>query len=215
MVTSLPDVTVRIGFGAVLSSRWISGWFESLPLHVTLWPTLIIMQFGRNGVSLSDVGTAIDSVENDKVASWINGTRTILLGVYRQPDGNTVEVVDRVKAMLPAIQAELPPGVEIELLDGERIQRQVGAIVGPREREVLQERGAHAVALDRRRHRPAVMEQGEDVGVGKQSAQTFEDLLTPAHAGEPVVDERGPHRLTGSRTRSALSGAFVRLPAIC
>ena len=39
-----------------------------------------------------------------------------MLGVYRQPDANTVEVVDRVKAMLPAIQAELPPGVEIQLL---------------------------------------------------------------------------------------------------
>ena len=65
---------------------------------------------------VSDVAIAVDSVENDKVASWLNGTRAIVLGVYRQPDANTVEVVDRVKAMLPAIQAELPPGVEIELL---------------------------------------------------------------------------------------------------
>ena len=39
-----------------------------------------------------------------------------MLGVYRQPDANTVEVVDRVKAMLPAIQAELPTGVEISVL---------------------------------------------------------------------------------------------------
>ena len=59
---------------------------------------------------------SIDSVENDKVASWLNGTRAIVLAVYRQPDANTVEVVDRVKAMLPAIQAELPPGVEIDAL---------------------------------------------------------------------------------------------------
>src|SRR5687768_14171066 len=78
-------------------------------------PVIVTWQNGAP-VRVSDVATAIDSVENDKVASWINGTRTILLGVYRQPDGNTVEVVDRVKAMLPAIQAELPPGVEIELL---------------------------------------------------------------------------------------------------
>ncbi|MBM3647119.1 MAG: acriflavine resistance protein B [Alphaproteobacteria bacterium] len=78
-------------------------------------PVIVTWQNGAP-VRVSDVATAIDSVENDKVASWLNGTRAIVLGVYRQPDGNTVEVVDRVKAMLPAIQAELPPGVEIEQL---------------------------------------------------------------------------------------------------
>src|ERR671910_581242 len=78
-------------------------------------PVIVTWQNGAP-VRVSDVATAIDSVENDKVASWLNGTRAIVLGVYRQPDGNTVEVVDRVKAMLPAIQAELPPGVEIVTL---------------------------------------------------------------------------------------------------
>ena len=78
-------------------------------------PVIVTWQNGAP-VRVSDVATAIDSVENDKVASWLNGTRAIVLGVYRQPDANTVEVVDRVKAMLPAIQAELPTGVEIELL---------------------------------------------------------------------------------------------------
>jgi HAE1 family hydrophobic/amphiphilic exporter-1 len=67
-------------------------------------------------VRISDVATSIDSVENDKVASWYNGTRTILLAFYRQPDANTVEVVDRIKATLPAIRAELPSGVEIDVL---------------------------------------------------------------------------------------------------
>jgi HAE1 family hydrophobic/amphiphilic exporter-1 len=78
-------------------------------------PVIVTWQNGAP-VRVSDVATAIDSVENDKVASWLNGTRAIVLGVYRQPDANTVEVVDRVKAMLPAIQAELPPGVEIVTL---------------------------------------------------------------------------------------------------
>ena len=56
-------------------------------------------------------------MENDKIASWLDGTRAILLAVYRQPDANTVEVVDRVRAMLPAIQAELITGVEILVLN--------------------------------------------------------------------------------------------------
>jgi hydrophobe/amphiphile efflux-1 (HAE1) family protein len=78
-------------------------------------PVIVTWQNGAP-VRISDVATSIDSVENDKTASWINGTRAIILAVYKQPEANTVEVVDRVKAMLPAIRAELPPGVDITLL---------------------------------------------------------------------------------------------------
>ncbi len=78
-------------------------------------PVIVTWQNGAP-VRISDVATSIDSVENDKVASWLDGTRAILLAVYRQPDANTVEVVDRVRAMLPAIQAELPTGVDIAVL---------------------------------------------------------------------------------------------------
>jgi len=78
-------------------------------------PVIVTWQNGAP-VRISDVATSIDSVENDKVASWLDGTRAIVMGVYRQPDANTVEVVDRVKAILPQIQAELPPGVEIQLM---------------------------------------------------------------------------------------------------
>ena len=79
-------------------------------------PVVVAFQNGAP-VRVSDVAVAIDSVENDKVASWLDGTRAILLAVYRQPDANTVEVVDRVKAMMPAIQLELPSGVDIQLLN--------------------------------------------------------------------------------------------------
>ncbi len=78
-------------------------------------PVIVTWQNGAP-VRISDVATAVDGVENDKVASWLDGTRAIVMGVYRQPDANTVEVVDRVKAILPQIQAELPSGVEVHLL---------------------------------------------------------------------------------------------------
>jgi len=71
----------------------------------------------RNGapVRLGDVATVLDSVENTRTAAWYNGTRAITLAVQRQPDANTVEVVDRVRAQLPAFQAQLPPSVEISV----------------------------------------------------------------------------------------------------
>ncbi|SEO26536.1 hydrophobic/amphiphilic exporter-1, HAE1 family [Rhodospirillales bacterium URHD0017] len=83
-------------------------------------PVIVTWQNGAP-VRVSDVAASIDSVENDKVATWLDGTRAIVLAVYRQPDANTVEVVDRVRSMLPAIQAELPTGVEISVLNDRSI----------------------------------------------------------------------------------------------
>ena len=83
-------------------------------------PVIVTWQNGAP-VRISDVASAVDSVENDKVASWLDGTRAIILAVYRQPDANTVEVSDRVKAILPQIQAELPAGVDVVLLNDRSI----------------------------------------------------------------------------------------------
>jgi hydrophobic/amphiphilic exporter-1 (mainly G- bacteria), HAE1 family len=72
----------------------------------------------RNGapVRLSDLGRAMDGVENDKIASWFNGTRSIGLFVQRQPGTNAVEVVDAVKALLPTFQAQIPASVKLDVL---------------------------------------------------------------------------------------------------
>ena len=68
-------------------------------------------------VRLSDVGRAEDSIENNKVKSWLNDERAIALAVYRQPGANTVEVVKRIKALFPSIEAEAPPGVRLNVVN--------------------------------------------------------------------------------------------------
>src|SRR5450631_2859731 len=72
----------------------------------------------RNGapIKLNEIARVIDSVENDKVATWFNDARSIVLAVQRQPDANTVEVVDLVRAKLPAMRAQVPPSVQMEPL---------------------------------------------------------------------------------------------------
>jgi HAE1 family hydrophobic/amphiphilic exporter-1 len=72
----------------------------------------------RNGapIKLNEIARVIDSVENDKVATWYNDARAIVLAIQRQPDGNTVEVVDLVRAKLPAMRAQVPPSVQMEPL---------------------------------------------------------------------------------------------------
>ena len=72
----------------------------------------------RNGapVKLDEIARVIDSVENDKVASWFNGERSIVLAIQRQPDANTVQVVDSIRAKLPSLRAQVPPSIRLETL---------------------------------------------------------------------------------------------------
>ena len=116
--TAIVNANSTKPLGAIADSRQNAILDATGPLNkaVDYMPVVVAFQNGAP-VRISDVATAIDSVENDKIASWLDGTRAILLAVYRQPDANTVEVVDRVKAMLPAIQVELPSGVEIAVLN--------------------------------------------------------------------------------------------------
>jgi HAE1 family hydrophobic/amphiphilic exporter-1 len=79
--------------------------------------TLIVSSTAAGPVRLGDVATVVDSVENRNSASWYDGTRAITLAVQRQPDANTVEVVDAIKAALPAITAQLPPSVNVSLMN--------------------------------------------------------------------------------------------------
>ena len=72
----------------------------------------------RNGspVKLEEVAKVYDSVENDKVATWLNGERAIVLAIQKQPDANTVAVVDGVLAKLPALRAQIPPTINVNVM---------------------------------------------------------------------------------------------------
>ncbi len=78
---------------------------------------LIIAQ--RNGapVRLDEVATLEDSFESVKTASSFNGQDSISLAVQRQPNANTVQVVDAVRALIPRFKAELPQSVEIHMVN--------------------------------------------------------------------------------------------------
>src|SRR4029078_7480658 len=77
----------------------------------------------RNGmpVHLDEVARVIDSVENDKTASWFNENRAIVLAIQRQPDANTVAVVDLVRERLPQYRAMVPPSIRMEVLNDRSI----------------------------------------------------------------------------------------------
>ena len=77
----------------------------------------------RNGapVRLEEVANVIDSVENNKVASWFNGRRSVTMAVQRQPGTNTVAVVDAIKALIPQFKQQLPASVNLDILNDRSI----------------------------------------------------------------------------------------------
>ena len=77
---------------------------------------LIVAYRNGNPVRLQEVANVIDSVQNNKVAAWFNGTRGIVLTVQRQPGVNTVAVVDEIKKQLPKLRAAIPAAVNIDVL---------------------------------------------------------------------------------------------------
>ena len=72
----------------------------------------------RNGapVMLTDVARIVDGVENNNQAAWMNKAPAVILNVQRQPGGNTISVVKRIKALLPQLEANLPKGIDVATL---------------------------------------------------------------------------------------------------
>ena len=66
--------------------------------------------------------TVIDSVENNKVASWFNGRRSVTMAIQRQPGTNTVAVVDAIQALLPQFREQLPASVSLDVLNDRSIR---------------------------------------------------------------------------------------------
>jgi hydrophobic/amphiphilic exporter-1 (mainly G- bacteria), HAE1 family len=85
-------------------------------LQAASYMPMIIQWRDGKPVRLRDVGRAIDSVENDKVASFYNRTRAIVLAIQRQPGTNTVAVVDEIHRLMPAFREQIPGSVVLDVL---------------------------------------------------------------------------------------------------
>ncbi|MEP7353862.1 MAG: efflux RND transporter permease subunit [Acidobacteriota bacterium] len=84
------------------------------------YKSLVVAYRGGIPVRLSELGELVDSVEDDKTASWYythdDNQRAIVLAIQRQPGTNTIAVTDNVKNLLPIFQQELPPSVHMDIL---------------------------------------------------------------------------------------------------
>ena len=76
---------------------------------------LVISYKGNAAVRLGDVAQVIDDVENNRVAAWTNDRRSVSLLIRRQPGANIIEVIDRIKRMLPSLAQSVSPAIDIEV----------------------------------------------------------------------------------------------------
>ncbi|WP_049976002.1 efflux RND transporter permease subunit, partial [Azospirillum sp. B506] len=80
------------------------------------WNDVIIAYHNGAPVRIGDIGRAVDGPENTQLAAWQNGRPGVLLTVYKQPGANVIDTVDRIKQLLPQLQAAIPPAVHVDIM---------------------------------------------------------------------------------------------------
>ncbi|MDB6054685.1 MAG: Acriflavin resistance protein [Verrucomicrobiales bacterium] len=77
------------------------------------YESLILTQRNNTPIRLNSIGRISDGVENERLAGWVGTQRAVLIIVFKQPDANVIETVDRIKDVLPHLQTWLPPTIKI------------------------------------------------------------------------------------------------------
>jgi multidrug efflux pump len=99
----------QIGSG---ERAWAVGATDQL-LNAALYQPLVLSYKSGGALRLSDVADVIDSVEDVRTAGVANGKPAVLIIIFRQPGANIIATVDRIKAVLPQLQAEIPPTIRL------------------------------------------------------------------------------------------------------
>ncbi|TLP65363.1 MULTISPECIES: MdtB/MuxB family multidrug efflux RND transporter permease subunit [Pseudomonas] len=77
----------------------------------------LILKYNNGApLRLKDVAEIVDGAENERLAAWANRNQAVLLNIQRQPGANVIEVVDRIKQMLPSVTDNLPAGLDVSVL---------------------------------------------------------------------------------------------------
>ncbi len=119
--TALKNWNVNLPTGAIIGpQRAFTLQASGQLLSADQYKPVVVAYRNGSPVRLDELGTIIDSVEDDKTASWFYkdkfNSRAIVLAIQRQPGTNTIAVTDGVKNLLPLFRNELPPSVHMDIL---------------------------------------------------------------------------------------------------
>ncbi|MBV9442322.1 MAG: efflux RND transporter permease subunit, partial [Acidobacteriaceae bacterium] len=77
----------------------------------------VVVAYKNNApIMLKDVAKVVDGIENIRQAAWMNQTPAVIVNIQRQPGANIIQVVDRIKALLPKLRATIPSAINIAVL---------------------------------------------------------------------------------------------------
>ncbi|HEX9049926.1 MAG TPA: multidrug efflux RND transporter permease subunit [Anaeromyxobacter sp.] len=112
--TALSQATVDQPKGAVSGPRRTSVISANDQLlGASAYRPLIVGYANGAPVRLGDVAEVVDGVENNRVAGWIDGKRAVVMLIRRQPGANIIEVIERVKAILPDLTRSISPAIDV------------------------------------------------------------------------------------------------------
>jgi hydrophobic/amphiphilic exporter-1 (mainly G- bacteria), HAE1 family len=115
VATAIQNANSNLPTGTIYAEKTFSVETNGQLLRGAAYGPTIIAYRNGNPVRLDEVAHVYDGVENDKTASWSNGERCIYLSIQKQPGVNVVDVVDRIKALLPSIKEQLPASVSLDV----------------------------------------------------------------------------------------------------
>ena len=102
------------GFDGALSSSTIDA--NDQLKSAEQYKNVIIAYTNGRPIRLSDIADVVDAEENVRLSAWADKTQAILINIQRQPGSNVIEVVERVKKLLPKLQEGLPSSLHVEML---------------------------------------------------------------------------------------------------
>ncbi|MGC2516441.1 MAG: efflux RND transporter permease subunit, partial [Terriglobales bacterium] len=85
-------------------------------LNASDFAQVIVAYHNGSPVKLSDVATVENDVENNRQAAWMNETPAVIVNIQRQPGANIIQVVDRIKKLLPLLKSNLPAAIQVDVL---------------------------------------------------------------------------------------------------
>ncbi|MEO8259191.1 MAG: efflux RND transporter permease subunit [Acidobacteriota bacterium] len=121
VATAISGANSNVPTGTIYGEKTFVVQSNGQLLHAAAFGPTIVAYRNGNPVRLEEVAHVYDGVENDKSASWqftgpdTTGERCVMLSIRKQPGTNVVEVVDRIKALLPTFREQLPPSVSLDI----------------------------------------------------------------------------------------------------
>jgi len=119
--TAIANATSNQPKGGVGASQSLAIGVDDQLLNADQWKKVIVHAATTDGAigggvaRLGDVATVLDDVENQRVAGWFDGERAVAVLIRREPGANILEVIDRIKALMPELAASIPAGIDMSI----------------------------------------------------------------------------------------------------